>query len=464
MKPVRTRWTRWLLVAAVAPLATPTPPADAASASPVPTTVSPRSSRDITVLPDAAGCTVDPARELFIRDLSVVNDCFRTTWTGVCAKPVLPATRGAWTFGKLMEGIAGTTDPAQLSAFTLSWLKHWQVDLTINGDPVPKRPDVQSFVVQPWLAASGGVQLDMKKAPFRLLAIVARLDLRQNSGYSGGGTTAGEGRFVFNLLDAQGNTTQFLAILEYGLDARACTDVKNWAQSWHALGSIPFGATYNAALQQITDQFSRLGASPNKPNRSGLNQARTNDFFLDRPWELREFKLIPINDTLTPAPLSEVTVAQTPANSRQHTQHLANYINQETPAILAGQHIVPLSFQNQAFRGGASTHSLDFNWDGPQPPNCGAINTPEARHIVSRETCNGCHGGETGTVFKHVEPRQPNQVAALSAFLTGSGPITDICGLTHTFGDIERRRIDLCQLLAKSCAELDTEPVIQFVH
>jgi len=450
-------------LAALALLAVAVPPAEAAVAEPVPAPISARTSRDTSGLPTTTGCTVDPARELFIRDLSVVNDCFRTTWTGICAKPVQPATRGAWTFGRLMEGLAGTTDPAKLSTFTLNWLKHWKGDLTINGDPVPMRPNVQDFIITPWLTASGGVQLDMQKAPFRLLAIVARLDLRQNSGYTGGGTTAGEGRFVFNLLDAQGNTTQFLTILEYGLDARACTDVQTWANAWHALGSIPFGPSYNAALQQITDQFSRIGASPNKPNGSALNQARTNDFFLLQPWELREFKLA-VDTRTSPAPLTEVTVAQTPANSRQHTQHLADYINQETPAILAGQHVIPLSFQNLPFRGGASPHSLDFNWDGPQPPNCGAINTPEARHIVSRDTCNGCHGGETGTFFKHVEPRQPNQASTLSAFLTGTGPLTDICGLKHTFGDIERRRVDLCQLLAKNCSQIDTEPFVTFVH
>ncbi|MEP7009003.1 MAG: hypothetical protein ABJC13_01645 [Acidobacteriota bacterium] len=455
---------RWMLLtlAALALFAVSTPPAESATAQPAP--ISPRSSRDTTFLPTTPGCTVDPNRELFIRDLSVVNDCYRTTWTGLCAKPAPPATRGAWTFGKLMEGLAGTTDPVKLSDFTLAWLKHWTVDLTINSDPVPQRPNIQTTVIQPWLTASGGVTLDMKKAPFRLLAIVARLDLRQNSGYSGGGTTAGEGRFVFNLLDSLGNTTQFLAILEYGLDARACTDVQAWASSWHGLGSIPFGPTYNAALQQITDQFSRLGASPAKPNGSALNQARTNEIALTSPWELREFKLVASADTTNPAPLTELTVAQTPANSHQHSQLLANFINQETPAILAGQHVVPLTFQNTPFRGGASRHSLDFNWDGPQPPNCGAINTPEARHIVSRDTCNGCHGGETGTIFKHVEPRQPNQVSALSAFLTGTGPLTDICGLKHTFGDIERRRVDLCQLLAKSCTQIDAEPAVTFVH
>ncbi len=463
MNIARRRWI-FLSLAAATLFAVATLPSEAASAAPAPTVISPRTTRDASLLSSGPACSVDPARELFIRDISVVNDCFRTTWTGLCPKPALPATRAAWTFGRLMEGLAGTTDPVKLSNFVLNWLKHWQVDQTINGDPVPKRPNIQSIVITPWLTASGGTTLDMKLAPFRLLGIVARLDLRQNAGYTGGGTSAGEGRFVFNLLNAQGGTTEFLAILEYGLDARRCEDVQNWANAWHGLGSIPFGATYNAALQQITDQFSTIGASPSKPNGSALNQARTNEIQLAEPWELREFKLVAISDTSIPAPLVELTVAQTPANSHQHTQLLANYINQETPAILAGNHVVPLAFQHTPFRGGASRHDLDFDWDGPQPPPCAAINTPEARHIASRETCNGCHGGETNTTFKHVEPRGPNVPSVLSAFLTGSGPVTDICGLKHTFNDIERRRLDLCQLLTKSCAEIDAEPAVTFVH
>src|SRR5205823_3247974 len=93
----------------------------------------------------------------------------------------------------------GTSDPATLSSFALNWLHNWQVNQTINGDLVPARPNIQSVLIDPWLAASGGKTLDMKKAPLRLLAIVARLDLRQNAGYSGG-TTAGEARFIYNVL------------------------------------------------------------------------------------------------------------------------------------------------------------------------------------------------------------------------------------------------------------------------
>ena len=169
-----------------------------------------RTSRETSLLPIRSTCTVRPNKELFITDVSVVDDCYRTTWTGPCLTPASPtATRGAWTVGKLLEGIFGTTNAATLSSQTTAWLNQWATLKTINGDPVPARTAVQSQIIAPWLAASGGVTLDMKKAPFRLLAIVARLDLRQNAGYTGG-RSAGEGRFVFGLLDESGNPTQFL--------------------------------------------------------------------------------------------------------------------------------------------------------------------------------------------------------------------------------------------------------------
>lgn len=424
-----------------------------------------RISRDTSLLPIRSACTVNPAKELFITDVSVVDDCIRTTW-GPCLTPASPtATRGAWTVGKLLEGIFGTAKPAVLSNLTLNWLRQWATLQTINGDPVPARPAVQSLIIDPWLAASSSTTpgiLDMKKAPFRLLAIVARLDLRQNSGYSGG-TTAGEGRFVFDLLDESGNPTNFLLILEYGLDAADCHAVLDWAQAFHGLGAYPFGPSYNDALQAVTDRFTAIGVSPGKPNGSAINQVRTNDFFLDFPWELREFHLDPASASrMVPAPLVMATVAQTPASSRQATAAISTFVNANEPAILAHQHVVPLIWSGKPFRGGAAPHSLDLGWDGP-PPQCTSITNPEARHAFSLDTCSGCHGLETATGFKHVEPRNPGSASTLSTFLTG-GSATDLCNLTHSFGDINRRRVDLCQLLEKSCIEIDAEPAVTFVH
>jgi len=193
-----------------------------------------------------------------------------------------------------------------------------------------------------------------------------------------------------------------------------------WANRWHNLGTLPFGPNYNAALQAVTDAFTSIGASPAKPNGSAINQVRTDEIFLAAPWELREFTL---QAGGPPMQLLMSTVAQTPRNAYQHTlPPLANYVNANTPAILAGAYTVPLIWGGFQFRGGASSHTLNFNWDGPAPA-CTSILNPNARFEFSLNTCNGCHGAETGTVFKHVQPRNAFVPSALSNFLTGAGPV-----------------------------------------
>jgi hypothetical protein len=419
-----------------------------------------RTSREVKLLPKAASCTVDPARELFVTDVSVVEDCYRTTWTGSCPAPVAPATRGAWTFGGVIQGVFGTADRATLSNLVTQWLNQWMNDQTVNGDTVPARPFTMSDVVNPWLAASGGVTLDMTKAPFRLSAIIARLDLRQNAAH-GGVETAGEGRFIFNLLDSAGRATPFNAILELGLDAHGCADVLNWAGTYHALGGLPFGPNFNAGLQTITDRFAAINASPGKPNGSAINQVRTNEiFFSDSQWEQREFHLAPGSGS--PAPLVEAATALTPRRFLNHQQVIANFVNANTAAILANNYTVPLSFGGAPFLGAAGQELRGVSWDGPTPA-CSKITNKSARSVLSLGTCAGCHSGETGTPFTHVDLRQPGAPAALSSFLTGR-TFTDSCGLVHSYNDLDRRRVDLCQLLAKTCAQVDAEPQTTFPH
>jgi hypothetical protein len=460
----------WIVLAGSAAGAQPVKPLSSHAKAPS----SPLATRDISNLPQVPGCTVDPARELFVIDLSAMRDCYRTTWTGPCPAPVAPATRGAWTLGGLLPGLFGTTDPVKLSNLTRQWLGEWKVLKVINGDPVPPRPAIQSLVIDPWQSASGGTTLDLAKAPFRLLAIVFRLDLRRSSGYSHGGT-AGEARFIYNMVSANGSDAPFTLILEYGLDAPTCSDIQTWAQAIHALGSIPFGPTYNAALQTITDRFTTIGASPGRPNGSAIRQVRTNEAALEvDPWELREFQLQPgqvpakkagkaAAPPPSPAPLLQSTVAQTPASSHNGTQLFADYVNANSAAILVDNYTVPLTYQGQHFRGGASPNNETI-WDGP-PPDCSSIANAEARHIASLNTCTGCHASESGTAFfRHVFLTGPGGGALLSQFLAGSNTVTDLCGLDHHFGDIERRRVDLCQLLTRSCSEIEGEQPANFVH
>lgn len=353
-----------------------------------------------------------------IRNLGVVEDPVRTTWNGDPTDPV----SGAWHFGKLMTHMAGGRDP---SAFVVAWLRHWETDVVVNGQTVPARP-AMTDIIDAWPKLADG-RLDLTQPPMRLLAIVNRIDLRDDD-------DAGEGRFVFGVLQ-NGSPLSFTVILEYDLPLDV-QSVDDWAADWHALGaSAPGSVTYNTALQAITDAFTGPGVLPARPNGSAISQVRTNEIALAGPWELREFKLGAAGR------LKQRAVALTPTRDVEGTDVLGRYVNQNEAAILAGTNDVPLMFEGAPFRGGAITNNID-SWSSADIVN------PEARHLFSLNTCNGCHGSETSTTFLQINNRNAGQTAALSGFLTGITVTDPVDGTTQrTFDDLGRRTADLSALL-----------------
>jgi hypothetical protein len=375
----------------------------------------------------AAACSVTIAtgRELMIRHLGVVEDATRTRWTGSLTDP----KDGAWTFGRLMTNMAGANDP---EVFVRNWLSRWETNRTVNGFTVPARTAIRSQVINSWPKLANG-ELDLKKAPMRLLAIVNRMDLRNLRAGN-----AGEGRFVFGVTDGAGNPLSFTVILEYKLPATTATEANEWAQQWHALGAMtPGTATYNDALQKITDRFAKRGAAPAKPNGSAIGQVRTNEIALAGPWELREFRLNANGQ------LVQSTVAQSPSPSLRTSGRLARWINANETAIVEGRHVVPLKFEDLPFRGGNAL--TDFSsW------NPAGVKNPEARHLLAVNTCDGCHGGETSTSFLHVSNRAKGQIASLSGFLTGTTVSDPVSGKSRTFNDLARRKTDFSSLLCST--------------
>ena len=146
-------------------------------------------------------CTVravDPEESLVIRDLRVVEDPRRTY--NPCTNVGTPL--GKWTFGYLMQHMANEeVTGVSPSMFVREWLNSWVYDQTIDGWTVAKREKIQQLIIDPWEQASGGpgTPLDLAQAPFKLLAIVNRVDLRGSAAY--GSRNAGEARFVFGALD-----------------------------------------------------------------------------------------------------------------------------------------------------------------------------------------------------------------------------------------------------------------------
>ena len=422
------------------------------------------------ILVPVRGCSIRPVstlaawgKALFITDPQVVLDPART-WdpcTGVGTKG------GVWTFAHLMREMAngsGTTP----EDFVTQWLSLWLNNQVINSDSVTARLAMFNQVITPWAVASGVTAtlvtdstghrsvtlsgpLDLGIAPFRLLAIVNRIDLGKTS--SGGGPygpitglpeTPGELRFIFDVVqpnpwgagsEATCGKKRFTTIFEYGVPGTGCSRVVSWAKQWSSLLTFPgFTAAYRAQLQTMTESVVIHGAAPLKGNQNAINQIRTNEIALTAPWELREFTLTnenPAAGTDTPASglLRTHTVAQTPddgAYPAVGSPAIDTFIRTNTPGLCAGTTIVPFSFLGAPFRGGnALIGPGHWNMNPVPPPTHAEMH---ARHCFSLNTCHGCHRDDSGTNglagstnFTHIDPLSAIPVT-LSKFLTGGGP------------------------------------------
>jgi hypothetical protein len=443
-------------------------------------------------------------KSLFIRDPAVVLDPART-WdpcTGAGTQG------GVWTFAHLMREMAiGSALTAE--DFVKEWLTLWLNNQVINGDTVVARLQMFNQVIQPWATASGVVAtlvtdpitgkrsvnltgpLNLNIAPFRLLAIVNRIDLGATTagggGYGGSTTsvpvTAGELRFIFNVVqpnpwgagtEATCGRKQFTTIFEYGVPRTGCAAVVNWAKQWSSLQAFPgFTPAYLAQLEGMTESVVLHGKAPTKGNQNAINQIRTNEIALAGPWELREFTLTAENppansDPPANGPLRTHTVAQTPNDSvfsaAGADPTINNFVqNVVIPSVtscttgIAGvgsTYTVPFFFPGPgtAFRGG-NTFIGPGHWRANSvtaaspffPDKCG-------RFAFSLNTCGGCHQDDSGTngfggstFFTHINVLTSPPVT-LSKFLTGGGP-----GLTFNvpdtqfgaplwaFADLERR-------------------------
>jgi len=437
------------------------------------------------------GAAVLKDHSLMITDLNVVEDTLRT-WNPCTQKGNVD---GPWTFKTLMKNLASPNpgamaSDADLSTFVRNWLNHWATSQMVNSDNVASRTAINTTIVNNWLSQSQAAgapvgQLDMRFAPFKLLAIVNRLDLRSNMGY--GVSNAGEGRLVFGLVNCSSNASREMTVIfEYGLPMRKCASVKAFAQEWYDLKDLAFtDPLFNQKLEHITDQFTKCGTSPSKPNQSSLNQLRTNEIALASPWELREFVLA------VSGQMSEVTVKQEPSRihnqkiNNANCQRLASFVNTNQADILARNYTVPEVISGVAFLGGkaqtefrpvgAASGINPHHWNGTVAAGLAFINDNNTRQEFSLNTCSGCHGGETQTFFTHVDPVFFGTQATLSGFLTGSpgrggagafpvdldGPndtmaVPDPAARASAFNrrkfcDLQRRADDLENLVNTSC-------------
>jgi hypothetical protein len=400
---------------------------------------------------------------LLVTKVETVEDPLRThhPCTGV------GAANGAWTFEKLVTDMANPAATGVTAQdFIKDWLETWLLPANVNTEPVAERTELFNRVIRPWLVQSGNPAasfditnwktktLNLSKAPFKLIAIVNRLDLRGNMGY--GVSNPGEGRFVFEVLDP--NTCvplpeRFTVIFEYGIPIHSCAALKAYGQKWYDLKNNPVGGNaYNAALQELTDVFAAANADVGRPNGSSLNQIRTNERVIGAPWELREFNIDPATHKLV-----LTTVKQEPAEKYNEVAFtpgtpadvakLVDWVNTNQASILLDKHVVPVTLPtSEPFLGGKA-HSEPGLWQAT------GITDAEVRHHFSFNTCSGCHRAETNVSFVHLSTVPFGTESVPSGFLGGTVANDPVSGTPHSFNDLANRQNRLEDLLCNGCAK-----------
>ncbi len=340
---------------------------------------------------------VDPEKELLIRNRSVIEDPERSLDPCDVGADPLPA----WSFGKLMQNVANQAQAPDASAFVQNWLDTWRQEQEVNGHLLEPLP-IDQLVTDPWLARSGGEQLDLGIAPFRLVAIVNRLDLAQQDG-------KGEFRMEYVATNVFCQPIHFWVIFEFEVPVECHDELVVLAQRWHALADLKSGEEYNAALQEITDELSSA-------RLKHVNSLETEASVAE--WNYRSFAVVD-------GALVNVALFQSPDVFDEDNPDLISWVNANQVAILADQHVVPDELL------GGDTRNLDWTGVGFDDPL-------EVRHHFALATCNGCHGGETATNFVHMSRRHQGEDTVLSRYMTGER-ILDPGGQWRDFNELQRR-------------------------
>jgi hypothetical protein len=435
----------------------------------------------------APSCDIDPSRELMITDVSVVEDPIRTTG------------QGAWTIKHIAEQIWPNQDATGVYQDAAANIENFLHDFFEQAVYMQGQP-TGGFPV-PELPRDAAGNLDLAQAPFRLLAITSRVDLRDLANGS-----AGEARFTFGLINPDGTSfgggaapsndqNSFTVIFEFTLPGQSEADALAWAQSWHALGAIPrpSGAytaanePYNSALQALTDRFIAPGAFPGRPNGSPLNAVRTRD----PSREMREFVLcspsamVPVpggciisNDDRRFYPtgwLIPNPVSRTPLFDVDRVQ-LGVWLNANAAEVSAQptdyelefscpfDGLTPIVTSTCAERDAYA--DLGIGIEAWNPTNV----DPTLRDTFAINTCNGCHESETAAGQFQIAMRAAGSPASLSTFLTGTAKVVALHDTDapvnapsdptpRHFNELERRAADLRNIVCPlSCGPTGPMP------
>jgi hypothetical protein len=378
---------------------------------------------------------------------------------GLTSTRTLNASDGTWSFRALIERMAASSGATDTDAFLRSIFESWLTDQTVNGQVLQARPPVQQVILDQFqIAGSSPRRFDLSKAPFQLIAIANRLDLRSP-------TNAGEGRFVFGLMNSSANPQfgliSMTMIFEFKLPFTATLNTaQKWAAKWHELDALDPATSptaFNSKLQEITDIFSARGAMPSQPNGSAISQIRSNEIALGNVWEMREFNMTS-GGLMAPSTTKNSPNHDTINNSAA----LATFLNQ-TPALNVNDTSffsvnMPTSFSGAPFLGGKAQENF-VKAPLELMPDAWSFGDERSFNSVRMDnfgllTCNGCHLNNkpaNDIAFYQVSPTNPtlNQSTGID---DGTGRLSQFM----TFGDpnkgarrpseLTRRSVDMANL------------------
>lgn len=312
-------------------------------------------------------------------------------------------------FRAQMAWLAG--GDAEALAFTLRWLEHWERSTHVEGAgaELRARPALGRVLVAPWLGAVSpepyaspryGDVADADAdawaiAPFRLLAVVNRVDLAADACEG----EAGELRIVYTAVDPYSERALDLTLIVEIPYPRSRTAAA-WARAWQAIGEAPAGAARAELLVEAVREIQREA----DPLRA---RVRSNEAALgaDGAWQMREFGLK--SDATGALALVAVPLASTPRADVEPSE-LAAYLLEHEREVMAGAVVLPEGLR----AGAAETSDPGFTW---RVPGVGE----RLRRAFSAATCNGCHAGEASVErFQHIAPAASlDEPARLSRFL-----------------------------------------------
>lgn len=335
----------------------------------------------------------DFSPHLLIRDPEVLND-------------VRASGEGPWSFLGTVHKLFSKTvspSPGEIEPGLVDWFSQWSATVDSNGHTLEPR-NALAVIREVWPKAPNGA-LIRDQSPYRLIAILFRLDLRNPD------SPAGEGRFVFQLSEPFTEIPiESYVIFEFALASPGET-VKFWAQRIQDLSQTTDLNSYKVKLEAMTESFAVA---------EKLRFVRTNDFVFAPIWELRNFTYDSIARRLvaTPIPGTPHSDFDTTKRSELEVWIISQSLTSRDTTL-----VLPSTMQTTV----APLPSEFYTWlEGSRVP------TP-ARRIFAQQTCNGCHGIETETRFTHFFKDSFQEVTKTSDFLAR---------------ELEKRNADLIALLS----------------